>query len=494
MAVIFRIAVRNLKHHKSKTLIIGIIITLGITILIVGNSMMQTASKGLERSFINNFSGHIMINGQTDGSLSLAGPGGGGPGHLSENEKISIIPEFSQVKEYAASIPEVEAITPQITGRAMLSSENGGKSELTFFGIEPESYRRMFTGNIELLAGAFLKPGDAGIVLSEKTAKDIKKNMEVSVKPGDMIVLSSFPGASALKVREVQVKGIFRFKSSNRKIDEINFMDMENGRVLMGLTVSLASEFELDDKETGLLDFDTKDSLFSGDMMEGMDNQSEVVDEQSLYNMLGDTGERTRLLQTDSQAWHFILIKLKDGARVNSVIENINNFFEEEGLEAKAYDWQTAAGMMGSLAYTVKTIFNLVILLIAIVAIIIIMNTLVISVTERTSELGTMRAIGAQKWFVRKMIIAETLITSCIFGAVGIVLGALILRILNITGIPASNMFLEVLFGGAVLHPVLSVSSVIYSLGIVAGIGVLASLYPVAVALRIEPVKAISKM
>ncbi|MCK4827007.1 FtsX-like permease family protein, partial [bacterium] len=160
----------------------------------------------------------------------------------------------------------------------------------------------------------------------------------------------------------------------------------------------------------------------------------------------------------------------------------------------KAYDWQTAAGMMGSLAYTVKTIFNLVILLIAVVAIIIIMNTLVISVTERTSELGTMRAIGAQKGFVRKMIIAETLITSCIFGAAGIVFGALILWILNIIGIPATNMFLEVLFGGAVLHPVISVSSVIYSLGIVAGIGVLASLYPVAAALRIEPVKAISKM
>lgn len=122
------------------------------------------------------------------------------------------------------------------------------------------------------------------------------------------------------------------------------------------------------------------------------------------------------------------------------------------------------------------------------------MNTLVISVTERTSELGTMRAIGAQKGFVRKMIIAETLITSFIFGAAGIVFGALILWILNIIGIPATNMFLEVLFGGAVLHPVISVSSVIYSLGIVAGIGVLASLYPVAAALRIEPVKAISKM
>lgn len=94
MAVIFRIAVRNLKQHKSKTLIIGLIIALGITVLIVGNSMMQTASKGLERSFINNFSGHIMINGQTDGSLSLAGPGGGGPGHLIENEKVPVIPEI----------------------------------------------------------------------------------------------------------------------------------------------------------------------------------------------------------------------------------------------------------------------------------------------------------------------------------------------------------------------------------------------------------------
>ena len=40
MAVLFRIAFRNLKEHKAKTLIIGIIIALGITIMILGTSLM----------------------------------------------------------------------------------------------------------------------------------------------------------------------------------------------------------------------------------------------------------------------------------------------------------------------------------------------------------------------------------------------------------------------------------------------------------------------
>ncbi len=51
MRVLIKIAFRNLREHKAKTLIIGIIITMGISILIVGNSMMDTATAGIKRAF-----------------------------------------------------------------------------------------------------------------------------------------------------------------------------------------------------------------------------------------------------------------------------------------------------------------------------------------------------------------------------------------------------------------------------------------------------------
>ena len=98
--------------------------------------------------------------------------------------------------------------------------------------------------------------------------------------------------------------------------------------------------------------------------------------------------------------------------------------------------------------------------MIAVVAVIIIMNTLVISVTERTSEIGTMRASGAQKSFVWKMVLCETLLLTGLSGVLGITVGGAVLAVLNVVGIEATNMFFEIIFGGPVLRPQLSLPSV----------------------------------
>jgi len=139
-------------------------------------------------------------------------------------------------------------------------------------------------------------------------------------------------------------------------------------------------------------------------------------------------------------------------------------------------------------------ILNVVIFVIAVVAIIIIMNTLVISVTERFAEIGTIRAIGGQRNFIRSMITTEVLMTTVVFGIIGMVLGALVVALFNTIGFKANdNVLLQILFGGQVLKPVLSVGALVVSLVVVAVIGVIASLYPTSVALGVSPVQAMQK-
>ena len=145
---------------------------------------------------------------------------------------------------------------------------------------------------------------------------------------------------------------------------------------------------------------------------------------------------------------------------------------------------------MAQLSSGIKSIFNSVVFLIAIVAVIIIMNTLVISVTERMGEIGTMRAIGAQKGFVRRMVMWETLILSGLAGTIGILLGALVLFFLNRVGLEASNMFFEIIYGGPVLRPELSLSSVIMSFVVIVVVGVVSSIYPTSIVMKTSPLKA----
>ena len=114
-------------------------------------------------------------------------------------------------------------------------------------------------------------------------------------------------------------------------------------------------------------------------------------------------------------------------------------------------------------------------------------------VGERIAEIGTVRAIGGQKSFVRGMITIEVLMITVVFGIVGMGLGSIVVTIFNVVGIQASNLFLQILFGGTTLNPVLSITSLFTSLGIVAVIGVIASLYPASVALGIAPVQAMQR-
>jgi ABC-type antimicrobial peptide transport system permease subunit len=105
-----------------------------------------------------------------------------------------------------------------------------------------------------------------------------------------------------------------------------------------------------------------------------------------------------------------------------------------------------------------------------------------------------MRAIGAGKGFVTAMFTSEITVLSLVFGIIGQLAGLGILGIVNLIGIKAGNSLVEILFAGPVLRPVVNLSTLAADLAVVLAIGILANIYPVYVALKIQPVKAISSV
>ena len=71
-----------------------------------------------------------------------------------------------------------------------------------------------------------------------------------------------------------------------------------------------------------------------------------------------------------------------------------------------------------------------------------------------------------------------------------IILFSLVVVILDALKIPVTNEFAQLLFGGKILHLVPSVSSFITTIIAVFFVGWLAHLYPVSIALKVQPVKA----
>ena len=214
-----------------------------------------------------------------------------------------------------------------------------------------------------------------------------------------------------------------------------------------------------------------EDALFGSldlGSIEGASSEPTPIDYDAL---LGDTSVRDRYAATDSDAWNFLLIRLADGrdASREAAALSLDLGAPESGLIVS--DWRWGAGVQAELAFHLQMAFNIVVFIVVVVAVIIIMNTLVISITERIPEIGTMRAIGAGRNFVRGMIVAETLMVSLAFGLLGMAAGSLVIWLLGQAGLSSSNQMLQALFGGSVFRPSVSFAALRNSLAVVLAVG-----------------------
>ncbi|MEK9740489.1 MAG: ABC transporter permease [Flavobacteriaceae bacterium] len=110
-------------------------------------------------------------------------------------------------------------------------------------------------------------------------------------------------------------------------------------------------------------------------------------------------------------------------------------------------------------------------------------NILLISVKERTKELGVRRALGATPSEVRNQIILESVFLTLIAGIIGIILGALVLAGINagtqnLTDFPYTN-------------PTVPISFVLGALAIMIFLGTLIGLIPAQRAVSIKPIDAL---
>ena len=127
-----------------------------------------------------------------------------------------------------------------------------------------------------------------------------------------------------------------------------------------------------------------------------------------------------------------------------------------------------------------KSVLNVLYVLLALsvlVSIFGIVNTLVLTVFERTRELGMLRAIGMTRRQVRRMIRHESVIVSLIGAVIGIVLG-LVLAILLIARVKEINFFTP--FAQIVIFVIAAIF-----------VGIIAAILPARRAARLNPLEAL---
>jgi putative ABC transport system permease protein len=130
------------------------------------------------------------------------------------------------------------------------------------------------------------------------------------------------------------------------------------------------------------------------------------------------------------------------------------------------------------------SIFNSVIVGIGLIALIVggmsIINTMAMSIAERTREIGVRRAIGASRRRIVRELMTEAGVIGTIGGLIGVTLGAAVVFLANELGRSAGTVLFE-----------LTLPTVLFALAFSTILGVLAGIIPAWSAARLDPVTAL---
>lgn len=109
-----------------------------------------------------------------------------------------------------------------------------------------------------------------------------------------------------------------------------------------------------------------------------------------------------------------------------------------------------------------------------------IMNIMLVSVTERTREIGIRKAVGAKRRDILVQFLVESVVVSAVGGAIGILLGSSL-----------SHLIGSLDFGGQKMETVVSPDAILLAFGVSTAIGIFFGIYPASRAARLNPIEAL---
>jgi len=506
MGVIFKLALNNLLQHKSKSIIIGLFIAIGMVIIQLGNGFLESANRGMERDFRANFTGDIVVSTTIPKGVYMDIVGITDMSNVIETK--SVLP-FVDIENAAKVIAETDGIKKTsrfVTAQGVLMNsdmadfqvEDQDTSKLpamNMFGGESPNYFELFP-DLKLLEGRMPAAGTNEIIVLKQLRENFQEYYKEPLELNRTIYISGT--TSSTTIREAKIVGFFDFASEHSAMTSVVYADPTLIRSFAGLTYGANFTQELPENINAAIGSYSEEELFGSDDMDLFEENSEdfeIINKSGVDfdSILGDTTLRDKLNETDDGAWHYILIKTNKQKDADKIIEKLNDAFGKQEINAVARNWKWGAGTFTSATQSISVIFTVLVVILAIVVFIIIMNTMVISVIERTGEIGTMRAIGAEKSFVRKLFFCESVTLTLISEIAGSIITLILMGILNLCNFTVDGMAAKILLSGGAIGFVPTFGNFIGTMIIIMIGTILANLYPVSSALKITPLKALSK-
>ena len=131
-----------------------------------------------------------------------------------------------------------------------------------------------------------------------------------------------------------------------------------------------------------------------------------------------------------------MIVLLDKTENIDEVGKALSDLIEKKDLALETKTWSDLADYYRQVVKLYKRQFGVLKFIIGIIVVLSIINTMSMSIFERTREIGTVMAMGTKKNEVLSMFMLEGLVLGLLGGCLGVIFGIILAKIISFIGIP----------------------------------------------------------
>jgi len=502
--IFIKIAFRNLFRHKAKSLIVGGLIFLVSFIMTIGNGVIKGMNTGLRKNVVEGFTGHIVLISTNQFDKEVFGSVSGRP--------IALMNDYSKTESVLKSLNYIKDFLPVGRNVAMVLTETRIPIFWLLISVDMDEYQKFFNSNLIVIEGNSLLSNDTGLLIGSEQRNYAANFFNIWFYPvGSEINYSNMPpkvftnrenleyktDAVLMGLSEdfsgdvrISVKGIVKLKNLNNFFGGFVFVDRKSFVEIFNYIVEKIDESKISEGQKRILKEENLDSLLEEELFAtSLDVRKEGYKTEEIKKAI----KKEKEINYNPEAYNAVLIKLKNGINEDVALKKLNEELKKSGCDAKAISWKDATPQLAQMIGMIQGTFSMIIFLLFLVSFIVIMNTISMSVIERISEIGMMRAVGAQKRFIANLIRLESLILGVVFGGGGVISGAITCWFIRMLKLTSKNEMMNLVFGGEVFSPMVGFGDIFSNILVLIFVVLLAVIYPAGLAKKVTPLEAIAR-
>jgi ABC-type lipoprotein release transport system permease subunit len=434
--ILWRIAVRNLLQGGRRSLLLGLAIALVTGLLVLLGSLSAGLESTMIRAASTLMSGHVNVGGFFKVTATQAAP---------------VVTDLAKLRGLVeANVEDVDLVIDRLRGWGKIISDSGSFMA-SVSGIDIAEERRLIDVLQVVPPPKGKLPGDLKglaepntVVIFESQAK------RLDVWVGDVLTVSAETVGGVQNTAEVRVVAVAR---------DVGFLSAFN---LFVPKATVRTLYQIKEDATGVIQIYLKDP----------ERASVAMDR--LRPVLADAGYK--LLDHDPQSF-FMKFERVSGE-------------DWKGQRLDLTTWQDEISFLGWILAGFASIRVLLLGGLLVIIVVGIMNTMWMTIRERTREIGTLRAIGMRRRGVLAMFVFEGVALGLGSSTVGAIIGAAAAWGIDAAQLHVPMEAFQMVLMSDRLHLEVQFGGVLGAVGIISVITTLAVLYPAWRAARLRPVNA----